>query len=273
MIDDVPAFTEVIRLIAAHPVASGETEPNGGALKFRSRLELRDVVVRYPGAERPVLGPITLSVECGQSIGIIGPTGAGKTTLLEVLAGLIVPTEGSITLDGCNLDKETSAAWRRAIGYVAQDVFIFDDTIAANVVCGRTYDEAKLERALASAALKPFVASLPEGAATPLGSFGDLLSGGQRQRIGIARAVYHEPDILFLDEATAGLDVHTEAQVLTDIQRRAGRLTRIIVAHRLSAVANCDNVILLEGGRVKSIGPPGEVLAGFAALAGGHAAS
>jgi ABC-type bacteriocin/lantibiotic exporter with double-glycine peptidase domain len=265
IIDDSPALAEMQRLLAAYPDPSKTRPSTGQTVKFERSIELGGVSVCYPGTEREAISGIGLRIAKGESVGIVGTTGAGKTTLIEVLAGLIEPTVGDLKIDGVALDGSTRTAWRRALGYVAQDVFIFEDTIEANIVCGRPYDQKRLDQAIGAAALQQFIATLPEGLNTRLGTFGDLLSGGQRQRIGIARALYGQPQLLILDEATSALDVVTEAQVLNDIRRLTRGLTRILVTHRLSAIEDCDRVVLVDNGRIKAIGAPEEITHTFRA--------
>lgn len=265
IIDDTPALAEMQRLLAAYPEPTAVRPAAEGSVSLRKSIELSNVNVRYPGTERDALSRIDLRISQGESIGIIGTTGAGKTTLMEVLAGLIEPTEGELRIDGVALDAESRAQWRRALGYVAQDVFIFEDTIKANILCGRPYERRRFEDAVSAAALGRFVSRLPDGIDTRLGTFGDLLSGGQRQRIGIARALYGQPQLLFLDEATSALDVVTEAQVLGDIRKLTLGLTRVLVTHRLSAIEDCDRVVLIDDGRIKTIGSPAEVANSFRA--------
>ena len=181
---------------------------------------------------------------------MIGPTGSGKSTLVDLLLGLYHPTAGEILIDGRPLTPELVPSWQASIGYVPQDIFLIDDTIARNVAFGlpdNEIDLARLREACAMAQILDFIeAELPDGFDTNVGERGVRLSGGQRQRIGLARALYHRPSLLILDEATSALDVATEAKLLDALRSLAGKLTMVVAAHRLSAVANCDQLIDLR---------------------------
>jgi len=229
-------------------------------LRLHERLELRDVVYAYPDAGRTALTGISLSIRANATVGIVGGTGAGKTTAMDVMLGLLTPQSGALLVDGAAVEGENAQrAWRRSIGYVPQQIFLADDTIAANIAFGQDpgdIDHAAVERAARMAELHDFVTQeLPEGYATRAGDRGVRLSGGQRQRIGIARALYHDPDVLILDEATSALDNVTERAVIDAVARLGGAKTVIMVAHRLSTVRNCDEIFLLEHGVVAASGP------------------
>ncbi|MFM8002882.1 MAG: ATP-binding cassette domain-containing protein, partial [Actinomycetota bacterium] len=172
----------------------------------------------------------------------------GKSTLVDVILGLLPPSSGELLVDGVNM-HEHNLEWQSTIGYVAQAIYLTDDTIRRNVAFGiaeKDVDEAALERALKSAQLWEFVESLPQKANTIVGERGIRVSGGQRQRIGIARALYHEPQVLVLDEATSSLDIETETEVMSAIRALQGFKTILIVAHRLSTVQHCDRVYKIE---------------------------
>ena len=192
-------------------------------------------------------------IQKGQSVGIVGTSGAGKTTLVDILLGLLQPQEGRVLVNDVDI-KEDMSGWLSRIGYIPQTIFILDGDIRANVAFGiepdRIDDEA-VWRALKEAALDEFVHSLPEGLSTQLGERGVRLSGGQRQRIGIARALYHNPEILFFDEATSALDNETETAIINSINQLQGFKTLIIIAHRLSTIAGCDVVYRVEDGKVR----------------------
>jgi ABC-type multidrug transport system fused ATPase/permease subunit len=188
-----------------------------------------------------------LTIPRDTSVGIVGPTGAGKSTLVDLLLGLYQPTAGEILIDDRALVPALVPSWQASIGYVPQDIFLIDDTIARNIAFGLTDDEidpARLREACAIAQLLDFVErELPAGFDTNVGERGVRLSGGQRQRIGLARALYHRPSLLILDEATSALDMATEAKLLDALGSLTGKLTMVVAAHRLSAVANCDQLI------------------------------
>jgi ABC-type multidrug transport system fused ATPase/permease subunit len=181
---------------------------------------------------------------------VIGPTGSGKSTLVDLLLGLYLPTAGHILIDGQLLTLALVPSWLASIGYVPQDIFLIDDTIARNVAFGlpdEKIDSARLREACAMAQILDFIeAELRDGFETKVGERGIRLSGGQRQRLGLARALYHRPSLLILDEATSALDVATEAKLLQALRGLSGKLTMVVAAHRLSAVANCDQLIDLS---------------------------
>ena len=214
---------------------------------WNDAISLREVSFRYPGGSRPALGGLSLTIPKNSSVGVIGPTGSGKSTLVDLLLGLYQPTAGEILIDGRSLRPELVPAWQASIGYVPQDIFLIDDTIARNVAFGlpdNEIDPARLREACAMAQLLDFVdADLPDGFDTNVGERGVRLSGGQRQRIGLARALYHRPSLLILDEATSALDMATEAKLLDALRRLAGELTMVVAAHRLSAVADRDKLV------------------------------
>lgn len=239
---------------------------------FVSSIELDDVSFTHPGAARPSLRQVSLVVRRGESLGIVGSTGAGKSTLIDLLTGLLDPTEGRVLVDGVDL-RQDRPAWQAGLGYVPQAVFLLDDTLRANVALGiapAAVDEARVRTAIGRAQLGEFVATLPAGLDTLVGERGARLSGGERQRVGIARALYREPLVLVLDEATAALDTRTEAELTRALEALHGDTTLIVVAHRLSTVRHCDRLVLLEDGRVADVGSWDELLgrsAQFRALA------
>ena len=216
--------------------------------KFADKIEMRNLTFSYANTPAPSLRDVNIVVRKGETVGFIGPSGAGKSTLVDVILGLLPPSSGELLVDGVNL-HEQNMEWQSTIGYVAQSIYLTDDTIRRNVAFGiaeHEIDESALERALKSAQLWDFVESLPEKAHTIVGERGIRVSGGQRQRIGIARALYHEPQVLVLDEATSSLDIDTETEVMSAIRARHGFKTILIVAHRLSTVQHCDRVYKIE---------------------------
>ena len=218
-----------------------------------SKLSLSHTTYHYPKSQVNVLDDASMVIQKGQSVGIVGTSGAGKTTLVDILLGLLQPQEGRVLVNDVDI-KEDMSGWLSRIGYIPQTIFILDGDIRANVAFGiepdRIDDEA-VWRALKEAALDEFVHSLPEGLSTQLGERGVRLSGGQRQRIGIARALYHNPEILFFDEATSALDNETETAIINSINQLQGFKTLIIIAHRLSTIAGCDVVYRVEDGKVR----------------------
>jgi ABC-type multidrug transport system fused ATPase/permease subunit len=215
--------------------------------RWNDAIALRDVSFRYPGALRLALDGVCLSIAKNTSLGVIGPTGSGKSTLMDLLLGLYQPTTGEILIDGQPLTTANVPSWQASIGYVPQDIFLIDDTVARNIAFGladNEIDRTQLREACAMAQILDFIeADLPAGFDTNVGERGIRLSGGQRQRIGLARALYHRPSLLILDEATSALDIATEAKLLEALRSFAGKLTIVVAAHRLSAIAHCDRFI------------------------------
>jgi ATP-binding cassette, subfamily B, bacterial PglK len=219
-------------------------------LRWIDAIIMREVSFRYPSRSRPALDGLSLTIARNASVGVIGPTGSGKSTFVDLLLGLYQPTAGEILIDGRPLTPALVPSWQASIGYVPQDIFLIDDTIARNIAFGvpdNEIDDARLREACAMAQLLDFIeAQLPDGLDTNVGERGVRLSGGQRQRIGLARALYHRPSLLILDEATSALDVATEAKLLEALRSLAGKLTMVVAAHRLSAVENCDQLVNLS---------------------------
>jgi ATP-binding cassette, subfamily B, bacterial PglK len=251
-------FQDMNSPLESPPARAATPEPSAHA----AGIVLADVSFRYH-PQGWALRDINLSVPAGGSLGIVGPSGSGKSTLVDVILGLISPQQGRIEIDGRPLGEMTGE-WQRRIGYVPQSVYLTDDTLRKNVALGmaeRDIDAVALQRALQQANLTSFVDGLARGIDTPIGELGAFLSGGQRQRIGIARALYHDPSVLILDEATSALDAETERAVLDAVSSLAGQKTIIIVAHRLSTVARCDHLIVLNEGRIVESGTLGELKA------------
>ncbi|MFZ0467551.1 MAG: ABC transporter ATP-binding protein [Thiogranum sp.] len=221
-------------------------------------IELRDIDFRYPAGSDYAIHNLNLRIEKNTTVGLVGPTGSGKTTLVDIILGLLTPLAGELTVNGSPVTPGNLGDWQDHIGYVPQHIFLFDDTVARNVAFGvpdREIDMGALENALKIANLHDYVVhSLPDGYNTILGQRGIRLSGGQRQRIGIARAIYRNPDILVLDEATNALDRVTESVVMDAIQKLSHKLTIVIIAHRLNTVSSCDVIHYIDEGRVVSSG-------------------
>lgn len=224
-------------------------------------IEVHEVSYRYPGTSTTVLDGVSLRVPAGGSVAFVGTSGAGKTTLVDIVLGLHRPESGRVLVDGRPIDDDLPA-WQRSIGMVPQDVYLVDDTLRANIALGEPDDMVDHERladAVRMAQLEDYVARLPDGLDTTVGERGSRMSGGQRQRLGIARALYRQPSLLVLDEATSALDNETERRISDIIGTLHGRMTLLVVAHRLSTVRTCDQVVFLRQGRVDAIGTFAEV--------------
>ncbi len=227
--------------------------------RIRSRqAKLADIRVErlsftYPESDTPVLRDVDLTIKAGSSVGIVGVTGAGKTTLVDLILGLLEPQQGRILYDGRDI-RADYADWQSRIGYIPQNIYLTDETIRANVALGipeEEIDDRQVWKALDDAQLGDFVRGLKNGLDTKIGEMGVRISGGQRQRIGIARALYYDPDILFLDEATAALDSATEQAVMASVKALSREKTCIIIAHRLSTIEHCDELYQVREGRVE----------------------
>jgi ABC-type multidrug transport system fused ATPase/permease subunit len=221
-----------------------------------SSIEFSDVRFRYEGTETDVLHGISLCIEPGDDVGVVGTSGAGKSTLLDVLLGLLDPGSGEILIGGVPM-QECRTDWQLSIGYVPQEIVLIDDTIRANIafgIAGAEIEDEQLQEALRQAQLDEFVAELPDGLETTVGELGVRLSGGQRQRLGLARALYHRPTVLVLDEATSALDSDTEARIVETIASLRRSLTIVTVAHRLSTLKHCDRIYFLRDGHVANVG-------------------
>lgn len=237
-------------------------EPPPAPVGLGDSLELTAVTFTYPEAPLPALSDLSLSIPRGASVGVVGSTGAGKTTLVDLVGGFLTPQTGEITVDGLSL--AACPDWGRNIGYVPQSVYIADDTVRRNIALGvpdELIDQEALVRAARLAGIHDFVVGeLPGQYDALLGERGACLSGGQCQRIGIARALYHDPDLLILDEATSSLDSLTERSVLEAIRSLARTKTLLVVTHRLATVRWCNPIVLLEGGRIVARGTYQELL-------------
>lgn len=225
-------------------------------ISLRNQIVLDKVTFQYPNTLKNSLYEISLTVQKGQSIGLIGKSGAGKTTLVDVLLGLFVPQSGDIKVDGVSVYSNLRV-WQNMLGYVPQSIFLIDDTLERNIAFGvpdELIDQNRLSKAIEMAQLTEVVKQLPQGIQTVLGERGVLLSGGQRQRIGIARVLYHEREVLVFDEATAALDGETETLVTEATKALSGSKTIIIIAHRLSTLEHCDTIYQLDRGQIVKSG-------------------
>lgn len=218
-------------------------------ISFNREITLDSITFRYPGSAGPILRDFNLTIPKNHSIGIAGPSGSGKSTLVDLLLGLHWAESGKITVDGTVITPSNIEACRGLIGYVPQDIFLLDETIAENIAFGTPeseIDHQALKQAAEAAQILDFVVGLPLGFKTIIGERGVRLSGGQRQRIGLARALYHRPQVLILDEATSALDHQTESAVMDTILSLQGKMTIITIAHRLSTIEKCDQIIKIN---------------------------
>lgn len=237
-----------------------ELEGAHEAARARGELVLDGVTVRYTGSNRDALEAVSLRVDPGQTVALVGSSGSGKTTLVNLLPRFVEITSGHITLDGVELRDWRLSALRRQFSFVSQDVVMFNDTIAANVTLGLPPDRERIARALEAANLDAHVAGLPEGMDTVVGHNATQLSGGQRQRLAIARALYKDAPILVLDEATSALDTESEQAVKSALQRLMAGRTTLIIAHRLSTIEHADRILVMSAGKIVEEGSHDELL-------------
>lgn len=221
-------------------------------LTLNNRIVLNDIYFTYPGANEPAIKDLSLTIPAHTTVGFVGKTGSGKTTTVDLILGLLQPESGTITVDDTSLEGSTVRQWQQNIGYVPQQIYLSDDTVARNIAFGvpeENIDMKSVRDAARRAHIFEFVEEeLPNRWETVVGERGVKLSGGQRQRIGIARALYHNPSVLVFDEATSALDQKTEASVMEAIYELEGNHTILMIAHRLSTVRRADNIVMLEGG-------------------------
>lgn len=244
-----------IQIFDRHHLDEQDAADNG-EISFTEKIELAGIFYTYNGSRAPVLHDINLMIRKGESVGIVGPTGAGKSTLINIILGLLRSTKGRILVDGRVILGHLKS-WQRKIGYVPQDSYLIDDTLRRNIAFGLPDEEINEDRVCAAvcmAQLNRLIASLPEGLGTFVGERGVRLSGGERQRIAIARALYHDPELLVFDEATSALDSRTEQELASAIEALHGRKTLLVIAHRLGTVRNCDRLVFLCNGRIDGYG-------------------
>ena len=242
------------------------TNASRNSITFSKALEARDVSFLYRGSSQPVLRKICFTLPKGGSLGIVGSTGSGKSTLIDLIMGLHNPVSGTFWVDDQCLEQENIRGWREKIGYVPQDIFLLDDSVAENIAFGvpsEKIDRKRLREAASAAQILEFIETeLPGGFACRVGDRGVRLSGGQRQRIGLARALYDRPEVLVLDEATSALDNRTESDLMRAVESLGRNITLIMVAHRMTTVQKCDKIILLEDGCIRAQGTFEELRAG-----------
>ena len=239
-------------------------------MPFNTSLQLKEVSFNYPNTNEPVIHNISLPIMHNTSVGLVGPTGAGKTTLVDIILGLLTPQKGEFSVDGVKINENNILNWQKNLGYVPQHIYLSDDTIMNNIafgIPGEKIDRKIVEHAARISNLHDFIISeLPNGYQTIVGERGIRLSGGERQRVGIARALYHDPEVLVLDEATSSLDGITESAVLEAINNVAKLKTVIIIAHRLTTVKGCDIIYLIDKGKITAQGTYDELMSSSASF-------
>ena len=243
---------------------SNDAQATVEPLRFSQDIKLDDVYYSYPNTSASALKGLDISIASKTTVGIVGFTGSGKTSTIDILLGLLEPEKGAFLIDGVAVDSSNRRHWQKTVGYVPQQIYLTDDSVYANIAFGiepENVDHSAIERAAKIANLHDFVINeMPEGYESIVGERGVRLSGGQRQRIGIARALYHNPNVLILDEATSALDNLTEKAVMDAVHNLGHEITVILVAHRLSTVRECDQIFLLEKGQLKAQGTFDELL-------------
>ncbi|MBD5475717.1 MAG: ABC transporter ATP-binding protein [Lachnospiraceae bacterium] len=231
---------------------TGDKQPELPKLELQDKIVLDHITYAYPNTEKNIFTDAHMEVKKGQSVGIMGPSGAGKSTIVDILLGLLHVQSGKITCDGMDI-FDNYPAWLAKIGYIPQSIYLIDESIRDNIAFGidaDRIDDKRIWEVLEEAQLKEFVEELPEGLDTTIGDRGVRISGGQRQRLGIARALYHNPEILVFDEATSALDNDTEKAVMDAINSFHGRKTMVIIAHRLNTIAKCDVIYKVEDEKI-----------------------
>jgi ABC-type bacteriocin/lantibiotic exporter with double-glycine peptidase domain len=219
-----------------------------------NRIKLENVSYTYPTTVSPALDKISIEIEAGEHIGIVGSSGAGKTTLVDTLLGLLPPSEGRILINGQNITEHPEALWQH-VAYLPQDIFIIDGSVQQNIALGvpdEEIDYDQLTYAISQAQMRDVISNLPNGLKTSLGENGVNLSGGQRQRIALARAFYFKRQILVLDEATSSLDVKAETQVINYLKSLKNKITVISITHRANSLEHCNRILTIAQGRITS---------------------
>ena len=247
-----------------YPSAAQISERRKQPITCEDSVKLQDISFCYPGADTNAVERLNLFIHKNTSIGLVGPTGAGKSTVADIVLGLLIPQSGQVVIDQTPITEQTAPAWQIHTGYVPQQIYLTDDTIARNIAFGVNpvdINQEALVEAARMAHIHEFVTrELPDGFNTIVGERGIRLSGGQRQRIAIARALYHKPELLVFDEATNALDGATESNIRQSVRELAGTKTLLIIAHRLNTVKDCDVIHVLEHGRIVASGSYEELM-------------
>jgi len=243
---------EYLNSFGAKTVPSIEIKKKSDEISNINKIEIKNVRFSYVKEEDKVLNDISLKVNSGEFIGIIGKSGSGKSTLIDVILGLLKPDFGEVLVNSKNINHDYPE-WQKNIGYVPQDVYLIDDTIERNIALGKLdheIDSEKLKTSLELSQLKNFVETLPDKISTKLGDRGARLSGGQKQRIGIARALYNNSKVIIFDEATSALDIETEKRIINDVYKLRNDRIIIFITHRTNSLTNCDKVFVIKNGHI-----------------------
>lgn len=259
----LPALEQLVSDIQMHSKGVATKKGTVAPLPFERVLSFDQVSFRYQEAENDTLTKFSLSIPARGRMALVGSTGAGKSTVADLVLGLLFPTSGLLTVDGVPLERNNMRAWQENLGYVPQQIYLADDTVAANIAFGVPEDQidhASVERAARQAQIFDFIAGLPSGFDTRIGERGARLSGGQRQRLGIARALYRDPKVVVFDEATSALDNQTEAAVMEAIEQLGKEKTVLLVAHRFTTIKSCEAICVIDKGLIAGIGSYDELL-------------
>ena len=253
-----PAIDSLFEDVKNIQHTQAEQKDKGNKIELNEKISLKNIDFSYPNSSDPVLKNVNIKILSNERIGIVGPTGCGKTTLIDLILGLLEPNKGTLNVDGKIINKSNFRQWQANIGYVPQHIYLADQTISQNIAFGveeSKIDQKIVEKVSKSANLHNFICEeLPFGYNTKVGERGIRLSGGQRQRIGIARAIYHNPQVLIMDEATSALDNITEQAVMDALNNLKKNITVILIAHRLNTVIGCDKIFIMEKGEIISEG-------------------
>jgi len=245
------------------PLPAYASEPRPAPIAFRHSIDLKGLRFRYTPVGPLVLNELNLTIPKGARVGFIGKTGSGKSTLLDIVMGLLLPNEGAMLVDGVAISTQNHRAWQANIAHVPQAIFLSDSTIAENIAFGvpaNQIDQSRMRAAAEQAQIAQTIDTWDKQYETMVGERGVRLSGGQRQRIGIARALYKQANVIVFDEATSALDNETEQAVMQAIDSLGGELTILIVAHRLTTLKNCSQIVELDAGAVKRVGSYAEII-------------
>ena len=253
---NLPAFENLVQEFRHSDPFKKEFNKTG-IISFKDKVSINQVNFKYKSSETSILNNVELEIFKNTTVGLVGSTGSGKTTLIDIILALLEPNSGFISIDDIEINSKNKSGWQKQIGYVPQSIYLIDDSILSNIAFAVPYDEINLEKAKKAAKianLDSFIQTLPDHYDTLVGERGVRLSGGQRQRIGIARALYYDPDVLVLDEATSSLDGITEDIIIDAIKTLSHKKTIIMIAHRMTTVRDCDNIFLMSDGEIEESG-------------------